>query len=265
MKPGTLLGAAWGYRGFIVASVVNEFRTRLSRSKLGVVWLILHPLAQVLVFATILSKVLAARLEGIDNQYAYAVYLLAGIACWSLFSEVVLGCTTVFVDKASLLRKVSFPRITLPIVVVGIALVVNVCLVVVLVVVAMALGFKPSLAWGILPFLTLLTAALAAGIGLLLGTLHVFARDVGQAVGVALQFWFWATPIVYPGNIVPKGFARLLDVNPVVPLARAYHRAILEGKFPDVSLWWTVLVAAAFLLAALFVFRRASGDLVDAL
>lgn len=265
MSVRVMLGAAWKVRAFIGTSVMNEFRTRLARSKLGVAWLVLQPLAQVVVFAAVLSKVLAARIEGIDNSYAYAVYLLAGIACWTLFSEVVLRCTTVFVDQASLLRKMKFPRITLPAVVIGSALVANACLVMVLVVAALILGFGVSLAWIWLPVLMLLTAALATGIGLLMGTLHVFARDVGQVVAVILQFWFWATPIVYPATIVPAGFKRILDLNPVAPLVKSYQDVILHASAPDATIWLTVLVAVAFLFLALLVFRRASAELVDAL
>jgi lipopolysaccharide transport system permease protein len=127
------------------------------------------------------------------------------------------------------------------------------------------MGFGVSWAWAWLPVMMLLTAALAAGIGLLLGTLHVFARDVGQVIAVVLQFWFWATPIVYPATIVPEGFKRVLGINPVVPLVKAYQDVILHARPPDSSIWFTVAVAAAFLALALFVFRRASAELVDAL
>ena len=265
MNVRAMAAAAWGYRGFVASSIANEFRTRLARSRLGVAWLVLQPLAQTIVFATILSKVLAARLGGIDNPYGYAIYLLAGIACWSLFSEVLQRCTTVFVDQASLLRKVNFPRITLPLVVGGSALVGNACLVSVLVVAALLAGFDASWAWAWLPLLMSVTVALAMGIGLLLGTLHVFARDVGQVLAVVLQFWFWATPIVYSPEVVPKGFARVLAMNPVTPLVRAYQDVILRAQSPDPSLWLAVVVALVFLALALFVFRRASAELVDAL
>ena len=265
MKLRALLAATWSYRGFIATSVASEFRSRLARSRLGMAWLVLQPLAQVVVFAVILSNVLAARLEGVNNSYAYAMYLLAGIACWTLFNEVILRCTTVFVDHGSLLRKMNFPRITLPAIAVGSSLVANACLMIVLVVAAGVLGFGVSSAWAWLPLLMLLTTALAAGIGLLLGTLHVFLRDVGQVITVVLQFWFWATPIVYPAAIVPASFHGILQANPVAPLVKAYQDVILYGRGPDASIWLTVAVAAVFLPLALLVFRRASAELVDAL
>src|SRR5688500_3970007 len=115
----TLLRAAWRYRGFVLSSIVNEFRSRLARSRLGVAWVVLQPLAQALIFATVLSGVLASRLQGVDNKYAYAVYLLSGILCWSLFVEIVTRCLSVFIDNGSLLKKMHFPRISLPLIVIG--------------------------------------------------------------------------------------------------------------------------------------------------
>lgn len=133
-----LLTAAWRYRGFVLSSVGNEFRTRLARSKLGTLWIVLHPLAQVLIFATILSNVLAARLPNVDSKFAYAMYLMAGILCWNLFSEILQRSITVFVDNGALLKKMQFPRITLPLIVTGSAMVSNLAL---LLVVQVALFF----------------------------------------------------------------------------------------------------------------------------
>jgi lipopolysaccharide transport system permease protein len=257
--------AGWRYRGFIVSSVVNDFRSRVARSRLGTAWIVLQPLAQVLIFATILSSVLAARLEGVDNKFAYSVYLMSGILCWSLFAEIVQRCLTVFIDNASLLRKMQFPRITLPLIAIGSALVSNLALLAVMLVIFPILGFYPSAAWAWLPVLIALTVALATGLGLLLGTLNVFARDIGQVMAVVLQFWFWVTPIVYPVAIVPEAFRATLTINPVAPLVMAYHDVIVFGKAPAPGLWVVAVVAVVLLAFALVVFRRASAELVDAL
>ncbi|MCO6716820.1 ABC transporter permease, partial [Streptomyces sp. CHB19.2] len=80
---------------------------------------IINPLAQVAIYALILSNVLATKLPGINNSYAYALYLMAGMLGWSLFSEVINRCLTLFVDQGNLLKKMSFPRITLPVIVMG--------------------------------------------------------------------------------------------------------------------------------------------------
>jgi len=261
----SLLRAAWRYRGFVMSSIVNDFRGRLARSRFGAAWIVLQPIAQVLIFATILSGVLASRLQGVDNKYAYAVYLLSGILCWSLFVEIVQRCLTVFIDNGSLLKKMQFPRITLPLIVIGSALVNNLALLVVMLVLLPILGFYPTIEWVWLPLLILLTVALATGLGLLFGTLNVFARDIGQVMAVVLQFWFWVTPIVYPVNVLPSAFRSTLVINPVAPLVMAYHDVIVYGRSPGKELWLTAVVAAAMLLMSFFVFRRASAEMVDAL
>ena len=102
--------------------------------------MILQPLAMVAIYALVLSEVLGAKLPGIDNKFAYAIYLVSGILCWSLFVDIVTRCLTVFVDNESLLKKMVFPRICLPLIVVGSALVNNVLLLLAAVLVAAAGG-----------------------------------------------------------------------------------------------------------------------------
>jgi ABC-type polysaccharide/polyol phosphate export systems, permease component len=259
-----LVSAAWRYRGFVVSSIKGEFRSRLARSRFGTAWIVLQPLAQVLIFATILSSVLGARLQDVDNKYGYAAYLLAGLLCWSFFAEIFQRCLTVFIDQASLLKKMQFPRIALPLVVIGSALVSNVVLVVVTLAILPILGFHPGVEWLWLPVLVLLTAAFATGLGLLLGTLNVFARDIGQVMVVVLQLWFWVTPVVYPVSIVPERFKAALVLNPMASLVGAYEDVLIYGRAPS-SLWIPCVVACVLLVLSLVVFRRASPELVDAL
>lgn len=260
-----LIKAAWNYRGFVASSVANEFKSKLARSRFGTAWVVLQPLAQVLIFTTILSNVLAARLAGVDNKYAYAVYLISGILCWSLFAEIIQRCTTIFIDNASLLKKVQFPRIALPLIAVGSAAITNLALLGMILLILPFLGIMPGLSFLWLIPLMLLTIALATGIGLFLGTLNVFVRDVGQVVAVVLQFWFWVTPIVYPISVVPEAFRATLAINPVVPIVISYHNVILFGASPDPRILWSLVVAVMFLASALLLFRRGSAEMVDVL
>jgi lipopolysaccharide transport system permease protein len=260
-----MIKAAWQYRGFIASSVINDFRTRLLRTRFGVAWIVLQPLAQVLIFATILSNVLGARLSGSESKYAYVVYLMAGTACWSLFTDIVQRCMTVFIDNGSLLKKIQFPRIALPAVVVGIASVNNLAYLAIVLSVLPVLAVYPGVHYLWLPLLMVMTIGLAAGIGLFLGTLNVFVRDIGQVVSVLIQFWFWVTPIVYPLSIVPPAFRSTLAFNPVLPLVVGYQNVLLYRTAPPAQLTWLVLVVLVVLAAAMFVFRRASSEMVDVL
>src|SRR4029453_13980196 len=136
------------------------------------------------------------------DPLSYSLYLCAGLLTWGYFVEVLLRSQTVFLEQANMLKKVSFPRITLPSYV-FLSASVNFAIVW-----GLFLGFL--LVSGRWPGWVLVALApalslqqnLAVGLGLALGVTNVFFRDVGQAVGVALQFWFWLTPIVYPISTV---------------------------------------------------------------
>src|SRR5215831_4117286 len=237
-----MVKAAWQYRGFITSSVINDFRTRLSHTRFGVAWIVLQPLAQVLIIATILSNVVGARLSGSLSKYGYVVYLMAGTACWSLFTDIVQRCMTVFMDNGNLLKKIQFPRIALPSIVVGIASVNNLAYLAIVVAVLPVFAVYPSVHYLWLPLLMVMTIGLAAGIGLFLGTLNVFVRDVGQVVSVLIQFWFWMTPIVYPLSIVPPAFRWTLAFNPVLPLVVGYQNILLYKTAPPGQLTWVAIV-----------------------
>lgn len=258
--------ALWAYRQFVVSSVINDLRTRFARSKLGALWMILQPLAMVAIYALVLSEVLGAKLPGIDNKFAYAIYLVSGILCWSLFVDIVTRCLTVFVDNESLLKKMVFPRICLPLIVVGSALVNNVLLLLAAVLVFALLGHMPVSGFLWLPLLIGLTTAFALGLGLLLGILNVFVRDVGQVMQVVLQLWFWMTPIVYTISILPEGFAGLVQRNPLFPLVQAYQNVLVYDRAPDYSsLGWLALLSLILLAVTFVLFRRSSHEMVDVL
>lgn len=261
-----LLLAVWRYRYFIASSIRNELRIRFIRSKLGGLWMIIHPLAQVLIFATILSEVLSAKLPGIDNKYAYALYLMAGTLGWALFADAITRSLTLFIDNGNLMKKMAFPRICLPLIAGGVVLVNSALLLLAIFLVFAAMGHFPEgqVLW--LPALMLLTLAFGMSLGMLLGVLNVFMRDIGQVVPVILQAWFWLTPIVYNINILPEHVHRLFQFNPLYPLITSYQNVLLYNKPPVwENLVWLILGTIVLVLLSLVVFRRASPEMVDAL
>ncbi len=261
------LGGAWRYRHFIVSSIRAEVRARFVRSKLGALWMIVHPLAQAAVFALVLAEIMAAKLPGMGNdRFAYALYLLSGMLGWSLFSDLVSRCLTLFIDNGGLLKKIAFPRVCLPLIVAGSALLNNAMLFVAIVAVFGLLGHLPGTQIIWVPALMLLTLAVGLGVGLMLGIFNVFVRDVGQVVPVVLQFGFWLAPIAYTPDIVPAGLRRVLYLNPMTPIVEAYQNVLLFNRQPSFA-ELAVLALAAFLLltGALALFRRASAEMVDVL
>ena len=261
-----MLLAAWRYRFFIISSIKTELRTKFIRSRLGGLWMILNPLAQVLIFAFILSAVLSAKLPGIDNQYAYAIYLMAGTLGWSLFAEIVNRCLTLFIDNGNILKKLVFPKIALPLIVSGSALVNNLLLFVAILAIFGLLGHLPGAALVYLPALMAINIALALGLGLTLGVLNVFMRDIGQVVPVLMQFLYWFTPIVYMANIIPQQYQEWLRLNPLLPIVTGYQDTLLYNRAPDWSALGMVCVFAMALLAvSLLLLRKAAPEMVDQL
>ena len=258
--------AVYRYRHFVTSSIVNDIKARFARSRLGALWVILQPLAQVAIFAIVLSEVLAARLPGVESKFGFAIYLTAGLMAWSLFSEIVLRSSTVFIDNANLLKKIAFPRVCLPVVVAGSALVNNAMLFVAILVVFALLGHWAGIAVVYLPVLVAVTTVFAIGLGLLLGVLNVFVRDVGQVIGVVIQLWFWLTPIVYPANIIPEQFRKIVEFNPMTHVVGGYQDVLLRNHAPDLSGLLMPLTVGLVLMAISFVlFRRASAEMVDVL
>jgi lipopolysaccharide transport system permease protein len=185
---------------------------------------------------------------------------------WSLFSEIVSRCLTVFIDNGNLLKKMAFPRINLPLIIAGSALINNLLLLLAVLVVFALLGHVPGkqVAW--IPLLIPLTMGLGLGVGLLLGVFNVFVRDVGQVVPIVLQLGFWFTPIVYTPDVVPQNVRALLQLNPMTAIVQSFHNAMLFDRPPEFSaLAWVAAVAVLLMTAALALFRRASGEMVDAL
>lgn len=261
-----LFRSLWSYRSFVASSIKNEFLARFARSRLGGLWMIVHPLAQVAIYALILSNVLAAKLPGIDNKYAYALYLMAGMLAWNLFSEIVSRCLTLFIDQGNLMKKMRFPRITLPMIVVGSSLLNNALLLMAVLIVFMLLGQFPTMQMLWLIPLSAMVVALGVGVGLVLGILNVFVRDIGQIVPIILQVLFWFTPVVYPINIIPDEYKGLITFNPMYQIVSAYHDILVYSRSPQLEQIVIIAVCSiGLMLLGLFMFRRAAPEMVDAL
>ena len=269
-KGNLIFGISYGlmqYRRFVLSSIRNEFISRFARSKLGGLWMIINPLAQVAIYALILSNVLAAKLPGIiDNKYAYATYLMAGLLAWNLFNEIISRCLNIFIEHGNLMKKMSFPRITLPAIAIGSCLLNNILLFAAMLGVFALLGhqFNITMLW-LIP-LTIIVTILALSIGLILGVMNVFLRDIGQVTPIILQMLFWFTPIVYPVSIIPETYRHWLSFNPMYPLTSAYQQVLVYGNNPSWESITTIAVIGLFLAGiSLFIFRRASAEMVDAL
>ena len=270
MRPLTsasgMISALWRFRHFILTSIRSEFQGRFARSGLGALWHILNPLAQAAILALILSEVMGIRLVGMTDRAAYPIHLMAGTAAWGLFAEIFNRCVGVFITYSGSLKKISFPRLCLPMIVWGSAMLNHLLLLTAMGFVFLFLGHPPNITWLALPLSILLISMFAFGLGLLLGIINVFARDVAEITAILMQIWFWLTPIVYAAEAVPARFRWLVSLNPMAPLVATYQDAMLLGRWPNLfALWPAALLTAVLVVLAFLLFRRASAELVDAL
>lgn len=266
MIPLGAFGNALAYRGFILGSVKREFQSKYRNSVLGAAWTVLNPLAMIVVYTVIFAEVMRARLPGNDIPFAYSIYLCAGSLTWGLFAEIVGRGQNVFIEQAGLIKKISFPRICLPVIVVlnaglNFAIIFGLFLLFLV-----GTGNFPGLPFLALLPLLLLLVAFAIGIGMVLGVMNVFFRDVGQFFSIFLQFWFWFTPIVYPLSALPEQVRGIVNLNPMTPLMGAFQDVLTRQQWPD----WASLAPLAILAAALCwlgmqLFRKHAGEMVDEL
>lgn len=256
----------WAYRGFIVGSVKREFQNKYRNSLLGAAWNIINPLALILIYTVIFSQVMRTKFPGVDNSYGYSIYLCAGVITWGLFSEITSRSQNMFLDNANMLKKINFPRITLPLIIVSNA-VLNFAIVLCLFLTFLILtGAMPG--WTMLALFPLLSIQiiLAAGLGMILGVLNVFFRDVGHFFGIFLQFWFWLTPIVYPLDILPDGVKIWMNINPMYPIISSYQGIFVYDRWPNwSSLLVPIFVGLLICYVGLKLFRHRSDEMVDEL
>lgn len=263
----TILKSLWAYRGFILGSVKREFQSKYRNSLLGAAWTVFNPLAMIIVYTVIFTKVMHSRLPtGIDSEFAYSVYLCAGVLTWGLFSEIVSRAQNTFLEHANLLKKLSFPRLCLPVIVVANALL-NFSIVFSLFSIFLLItGNFPGVVFiSLIPVLIILVA-FAIGLGISLGVLNVFFRDVGQFFGIFIQFWFWFTPIVYPITILPESVRSLMKYNPLENLIGAFQEILVAHKWPEwQSLFAVSCVAVVMCILGMHLFRKHAGEMVDEL
>lgn len=254
------------YKGFILGSVKREFQSKYQNSLLGATWTVLNPLAMIVVYTVIFSQIMRAKLPGIDSTFAYSIYLCAGVLTWGLFSEIVTRAQNTFLEHANLLKKLSFPRLCLPIIVVANALL-NFSIVFGLFSIFLLISgnFHGLVYLALLPVFAILVA-FAIGLGISLGVLNVFFRDVGQFFGIIIQFWFWLTPIVYPVSILPESVRTLMSYNPMAVLIVACQDILVSGQWPTwQSLWPVTLLAVVLCAIGMRLFSRHAGEMVDEL
>jgi len=262
----SILRPIWEYRGFIIGSVKREFQLKYRNSLLGAAWVVLQPLAMIVVYTVIFSQVMKAKLPDADNAFGYSIYLCAGVLSWGLFSEITTRSQNMFLDNANLIKKINFPRSCLPVAVVTSALLNFVIVFGLFTVFLLIAGSFPGVVYlALIPVLMVLIL-FSVGLGLVLGVLNVFFRDVGQFFSMFITFWFWLTPIVYPPTILPERIQSFIALNPLTSVMAAIQGILVRGDVPRwEELAYPLLLGLLLCVLGVRLFRKHAGEMVDEL
>jgi lipopolysaccharide transport system permease protein len=245
--------------------VKRDFQGRYAGSLLGLVWSFVQPLWTLLLFTFVFSTVMKVSPVGMGIRTGhFSIFLFCGLLPWMALNEGVVRSATAVTENASLVKKLRFPSELLVVSVVLGALLHEAIAGVIFLIVLAVMG---ELTWGGLPLLLLavpLQVGLTLGLGLLLGSLNVFFRDIAQVLGMALTGWFYLTPIVYPVALVPPRIQAWIGLNPLAALVGLYRQALLGGELALVpGTAGLALTAAVLVSAGFWLFRSLRPTFVD--
>ena len=252
-------------RAMIQALAMRDLQSRYIGTLGGMLWALAHPLAIVVVFYFVFA--VGFRAQAPVNT-PFILWFVCGLVPWFFFSEVLGSITHSVTNNAHLVKKTVFPTEVLPLVHLLSGLIPHAIFLGVLAVV-MALYQVPLVPERLLfVYYLLCTCVLLLGLGWLLSALQVFYRDIGQALTILLNLWFWSTPIVWSPQIMPPAIAEWLVYNPMNYVVQGYRSALI---FPTVTwppleqtlVFWSF--ALVLLVLGAFVFRRLKAEFVDVL
>ncbi|MFZ1062075.1 MAG: ABC transporter permease [Acidimicrobiales bacterium] len=215
----------WSRHELLTSLIFSDIRIKYKNSTLGIFWSMLSPALTLGIYYLVFSIITK---NGYPN---FALYLFSGLVVWNMFVTAVNMATGVIVDRAALVKKVSFPREILALANVGASVVYFVIQLAVLCLFLIVLGHAP--AWGflwILPISFLALYLLTAAVAIVMSAITVYLRDMRHLMEVLLQLWFWLSPVVYSyQNTIAQrlhdhGLTWMYFINPITPIIMTFQR-----------------------------------------
>jgi lipopolysaccharide transport system permease protein len=252
--------STWSYRHLVLSLINRQFRLRYRQSSFGLGWAIVPPLASMGAATLVFGVVLGVS----TGKTAYPLFTLTALIPWQLLTNSLNSGVVSVVQNSTMITRIPFPRLVLPLSAVGLALIDFSIAALVFVPIAYVIGDGIPLTVLWFPLLVLLETAFAAGIVLFTSALNVFARDVKVAVPLAMQLWLFLTPVMYPLDTVPDSVRWIYLVNPMTGLVESFRSVLLDGRGPELELLLPALGGAvAALLLGLAYFRGTERRFAD--
>jgi lipopolysaccharide transport system permease protein len=250
----------WEYRELLYFFVWRDVKVRYKQTVIGVAWVILQPLMTMGVFTIFFGRLAKLPSQGLP----YPVFYFAALVPWTYFATALTSCTSIVVTNQHVITKVYFPRLILPLAAVCSGLVDFAFGFVVMIVLTLGYGFRPTFAALLLPFLIFLALLTALGIGLWTSALNALYRDVASIVPFVVQFWMLASPVAYPSSLVPERWRWLYGLNPMAGVIEGFRWALTgHGQAPGPLLLASAGMVAVVLVGGLLFFQRIEGTIAD--
>lgn len=250
------------HRELLWAWTLRTLRARYQQSFLGGLWAIAQPALTALIFTVIFTRFIPVN----TGEVPYSIFSYTAMVPWVLLSTGITDMVESLVSNFSLVSKIYFPRMILPLAALLArlvdALIASAILVVLLFVYRDQLAVS-SRAWFWLPVAFAVQLSLMVGVGLLGAALNVFFRDVRHVLALGLQIWFYASPIIYPTTAVPAQLQPIYYLNPMAGIISSYRGIILTGEGPSPWLGLSAAVSLAMLLLGVWFFRRVEPRFAD--
>jgi lipopolysaccharide transport system permease protein len=251
----------WTYRQLLKHLVLRRIRGRYRPTNLGLLWLIITPLAYMLIYTLIFGVLFGV--EG-GGKAPYPIYVYSGITLWFLFQGIVNDTTGSLSSNKGLMNKIYYPALVNPLVSIISQVVDYLAALIPLLLLFIIYRILPSLDILLVPFFALIAILASSALGIWLAALSVNVRDVGLALRPTFRALMYLTPILYPVSRIPEKWHPVVYLNPLASIFQAYRWALFGDNFPPLlNLSVTIILILAGLLAALIYFQRVRYTMVD--
>lgn len=253
------------YKDLIFLLVKRSFSSQYKQTILGPLWFILNPL-----LSSFVSTIIFGNIAGIGSDgVPYFLFYLCGYTLWNYFSVCVNETSSTFVSNASIMGKVYFPRLTMPIASVifsAINMIIIFVMSVITMLICMGMGYDihPNILIFLIPVLMIQTALLGLGVGIIVSSLTTKYRDLTILVGFGLNLWMYLTPVVYPISEVHGILRTLILINPMSAIIQNYKYAFLGiGSFEGFYWLVSICVTVGIFLVGVLLFNKVEGTFMD--
>lgn len=255
----------WSYRDLLYMLVRRDFVTMYKQTILGPLWFLIQPILTTIVFTVVFGKIAQISTDGLPQILFY----LAGVTCWTYFSDSLTKTSETFTLNANIFGKVYFPRVIVPLSIVVSSLMkfgvqFLLFLLVVLYYWASGADIRLGAAALLLPVLVLLMGALGLAFGMIFSSLTTKYRDLRFLLSFAVQLLMYATPVIYPLSALPEKYQWLLLANPITPIIETFRYGFLgRGTFDFVHLSCCAAFATAAVCIAMVIFNQVEKNFMD--